>query len=393
MFQRPILADLRRRMLEPRRFLQVLAGPRQTGKTTLARQFMADQNYPVQFASADEPAIKDASWLGQQWEQARRKAGPGPAFLVLDEIQKLPGWSETVKRLWDADTHAGLDLRVLLLGSAPWMMQQGLSESLTGRFEILPVSHWSFAEMRDAFGWSLETYLYYGAYPGAVPLVADPPRWQRYIMDALVETTLSRDVFLMHRVDKPALMRRLFALACAYSGRVLSYQKMVGQLQEAGNTTTLAHYLDLLESAGFVKGLQKFAGDTARRRGSSPKLLVMNTSLMTAASGLRYEEAREDPAWWGRLVESAVGATLVNSCIGTDIEVYYWTARNQEVDFVLRRGKRLAGIEVKSGSRKDNLPGMKQFAKEFPVTRTWLVGADGIPLEEFFVTPVSEWLV
>ncbi len=392
MFQRPILADLNRRMMEPRRFLQVLAGPRQTGKTTLARQFMDSQKHPVHFTSADEPAIKDTAWLGQQWEQARRLAGTGTAFLILDEIQKLPGWSETVKRLWDADTHAGLDLRVLLLGSAPWMMQQGLSESLTGRFEILPVRHWSFGEMRDAFGWSLETYLYYGAYPGAAPLVTDPPRWQRYIMDALVETTLSRDVFLMHRVDKPALMRRLFALACAYSGRVLSYQKMVGQLQEAGNTTTLAHYLDLLESAGFVKGLQKFAGDTALRRGSSPKLLVMNTSLMTAASGLRFEEAREDPAWWGRLVESAVGATLVNGCIGTDIEVYYWTARNHEVDFVLRRRKHLAGIEVKSGSRKDNLPGMTQFAKEFPVTRTWLVGADGIPLEEFFLTPVSEWL-
>lgn len=392
MFQRPILADLNRRMTEPRRFLQVLAGPRQTGKTTLARQFLASQKCPAQFASADEPAIKDTSWLEQQWEQARRKVGPGPAFLVLDEIQKLPGWSETVKRLWDADTHAGLDLRVLLLGSAPWLMQRGLSESLTGRFEILPVGHWSLGEMREAFGWSLETYLYYGAYPGAAPLVADPPRWQRYIMDALVETTLSRDVFLMHRVDKPALMRRLFALACAYSGRILSYQKMVGQLQEAGNTTTLAHYLDLLESAGFVTGLQKFAGDTARRRASSPKLIVMNTALMTAQSGLRFEEAREDPAWWGRLAESAVGAALVNGCIGTDMEVYYWAARNQEVDFVLRRGKHLAGIELKSGSRKDNLPGMKQFAKEFPVTRTWLVGADGIPLEEFFSTPVGEWL-
>lgn len=392
MFQRSILNDLNKRMQEPRRFLQVLAGPRQTGKTTLARQFMATQEHRVQFASADEPAIKDTSWLEQQWEQARRKVGSGPAFLVLDEIQKLPGWSETVKRLWDTDSHTGLDLRVLLLGSAPWMMQQGLSESLTGRFELLPVKHWSFSEMRDAFGWSLETYFYYGGYPGAAPLVADPSRWQRYIMDALVETALSRDVFLMHRVDKPALMRRLFALACAYSGRILSYQKMVGQLQEAGNTTTLAHYLDLLESAGFVKGLQKFAGDTARRRGSSPKLVVMNTALMTAASGLRFEEAREDTAWWGRLVESAVGATLVNGCIGTDMEVYYWTARNQEVDFVLRRGKHVAGIEVKSGTRKDNLPGMKQFTKEFPVSRTWLVGADGISLEEFFLTPVSEWL-
>ena len=245
--------------------------------------------------------------------------------------------------------------------------------------------------MRDAFGWSLEEYLFYGGYPGAAQLIHEPERWRRYILDALVETSISRDVFLMARVDKPALLRRLFHLACEYSGQILSYQKMVGQLQDAGNTTTLAHYLNLLESAGLVMGLQKYAGQSVRRRASSPKLVVLNTALMTATSGLNIEEARQDTAWWGRLVESAVGAHLANGCRGTDTELYYWHGNNLEVDFVLRRGKKLVGIEVKSGRRKDTLPGMQQFAKEFPVTQKLLVGGDGINIEDFLATPVSEW--
>jgi len=151
-----------------------------------------------------------------------------------------------VKRLWDEDSRLGHDLKVVLLGSAPLLVQRGLSESLTGRFEVLRVSHWSFGEMRSAFGFSLDDYLYFGGYPGAAPLASDPGRWVRYVLDALIETTISRDVLLMTRVDKPALLRRLFELSCRYSGQVLSYTKMLGQLQDAGNSTTLAHYLDLL---------------------------------------------------------------------------------------------------------------------------------------------------
>jgi predicted AAA+ superfamily ATPase len=378
-------------MAEPRRFIQVLSGPRQTGKTTLARQLIQHLDMPCIYASADEPALKDGFWLEQQWDKARRDRGDAGALLVLDEVQKLSNWSESVKRLWDEDTHKNRNVRVLLLGSAPLLMQQGLSDSLAGRFESIPVTHWPYAEMRDAFGWSLEEYLFYGGYPGAAQLIHEPERWRRYILDALVETSISRDVFLMARVDKPALLRRLFHLACEYSGRILSYQKMVGQLQDAGNTTTLAHYMSLLESAGLVMGLQKYAGQSVRRRASSPKLLVLNTALMTATSGLRIEEARDDSSWWGRLVESSVGAHLANGCRGTDTELYYWQSNNLEVDFVLRRGKKLVGIEVKSGRRKDTLPGMQQFAKEFPVTKKLLVGGDGTALEVFFATPAQEW--
>ena len=408
MFRRSVFFQLRRRVEEPRRFIQVLAGPRQTGKTTVARQVMQVLATPSHYASGDEPALKDTVWLEQQWETARlrtrvSKGKTRQTLLVLDEIQKLPRWSESVKRLWDADTASACPLQVILLGSSPLLVQpgggflpssrrHGLSESLAGRFEVLPVTHWSFAEMREAFGWDLETYLYYGGYPGAAALVEDPGRWSRYILDSLVETTVSRDIFLMTRIDKPVLLRRLFELGCAYSGQILSYQKMVGQLQDAGNTTTLAHYLDLLSGAGLLRGLQKYSGQAVRRRSSSPKLIVMNTALMTAFCGMTLPEARENFQFWGRLVESAIGATLANGAIGHGIEVSYWNSRNQEVDFVLRGGKKLVAIEVKSGRRRGNLPGLAQFSREFDVSRTLLVGADGMPLDEFLAEPVQTWV-
>ena len=392
-FKRSYAAILTARLGEPRRFLQVVAGPRQVGKTTLVQQVLADSKLPSVFVSADEPALRDAAWLTAQWERARLAAtGKQGAVLALDEAQKIPDWSETVKRLWDEDSRARVPLRVILLGSAPWLMQRGLSESLTGRFEILALPHWSLAEMREAFGFSLEQYLYFGGYPGAAPLAADPPRWRRYLLDALVETTIARDVLLLTRVDKPALLRRLFELGCRYSGQVLSYTKMLGHLHDAGNTTTLAHYLDLLAGAGMLTGVPKYSGNAMRQRGSSPKLQVLNTALLTALSGLSPAEARADHEFWGRLVESAVGAHLANAVAVGMCELFYWRERNREVDFVLRAGRTVVAIEVKSGRSPDTLPGLAAFTEAFKAKRTLLVGGDGVPVEEFLSRPVKEWL-
>ncbi len=394
MTRHKLYETLLRRLGEKRRFLQVLAGPRQTGKTTLARQVMAAQGAPSHYASADEPTLRDRTWLEQQWDAARLKAreSKSGALLVLDEVQKVSGWPDLVKLQWDRDTHAKLPLKVLLLGSSPLLIQSGLTESLAGRFEIIAVPHWSFLEMREAFGWELEQYIYFGAYPGAAELIGEPERWRRYIVDALIETTISRDILLMTRVDKPALLRRLFHLGCAYSGQILSYQKMLGQLQDAGNTVTLAHYLDLLRGAGMVAGLPKYAYGQVRQRGSSPKLQVLNTALMTALAGRSQAEARQDADYWGRLVESCVGANLLNSSMGGDIAVSYWRDRNLEVDFVLHRGKTSVGIEVKSGQRKETLAGMNAFAKQFDPKRKLLVGGEGIPLAEFLGRPAAYWL-
>ena len=387
---------LRKRLSEPRRFIQVLSGPRQTGKTTLAHQLIEELTIPSHYVSADEPALKDRSWIEQQWEAARTKSGSTKkytkAVLILDEVQKITGWSETVKRLWDEDSVAGLPLYIVLLGSSPLLVQHGLTESLAGRFEIIPVTHWSFTEMRDAFGWNVEHYIFYGGYPGAADLISEPQRWSHYIIESLIETTISRDILLMKRVDKPALLRRLFELGCTYSGQVLSYQKMLGQLQDAGNTTTLAHYLRLLQGAGLLMGLPKYAGRKIRQRASSPKLQILNTALMTASSRLTFDEARKDSEYWGRLVESAVGATLANGLQGTQAELFYWLEGNHEVDYVLQRGKVLVAIEVKSRRRKISLPGIEAFSNSFPIKRKLLVGPQGIPCEEFLLTPLIKWL-
>ena len=394
-FQRDSTIVLAGRLGEPRRFLQVVAGPRQVGKTTVVEQVLAAFDRPSVFASADEPALRDTAWLAAQWERARRTAkdaGRRGAVLALDEVQKVTGWSDVVKRLWDEDSRARVPVRVVLLGSAPLLVQRGLAESLAGRFEILHLPHWSFAEMRDAFGFSLEQYIYFGGYPGAAPLTDDPLRWRRYLLDALVETTISRDVLLLTRVDKPALLRRLFELGCRHSGQVLSYTKMLGQLHDAGNTTTLAHYLELLAGAGMLTGLPKFAGAAVRSRASSPKLQVFNTALLSAQSGLTPAEARADPEFWGRLTESAVGAHLANAAACGLCELFYWREGNREVDFVLRAGRRLVGIEVKSGRAPVAHSGLAAFGAAFKPKRTLLVGGDGIPVEEFLARPVSNWL-
>ncbi len=380
-----------RRLDEPRRHIQVVAGPRQTGKTTLVLQALERSGLAYRYGSADDVAGRDRGWLESEWELARaltRELPERGSVLVLDEVQKVPAWSETVKRLWDEDTRRGVALRAVLLGSSPLLVGQGLTESLAGRFETIRVNHWSLAEMAAAFGFGLEEFVFYGGYPGAAPLIHDEERWRRYIVDSLVETVVSRDILLATRVDKPALLRQLFALACDYSGQVLSYTKMLGQLHDAGNTTTLAHYLNLLGQSGLVTGLQKFSGTAIRRRGSSPKLLALNTGLVSAIAGRPFEETRGDAASWGRLVESSVGAHLVNA----GLDVSYWREGSDEVDYIVRHSGQVTAIEVKSGSAPATRSGLTAFANRHHVDRRLIVGTDGIELDAFLGAPAERFL-
>ena len=418
-FQRPQVDTLVERLSEPARYITALFGPRQTGKTTIARQALGRIDLPSRYLAIDEPdstdppfpydetAVtfpatsqrkRDTEWLVRQWEEARTEAERSSrgAVLVLDEIQKIEGWSETVKGLWDADRARDCPLRVVILGSAPLLMQSGLSESLAGRFETIRVSHWSFAEMSAAFGFDLPRYLYFGGYPGAAPLVRDPARWRAFILGGLVEPNIERDLLAMTRVDKPALLKRLFELGADCSGQILSYTKMLGQLHDAGNTTTLARYLDLLASAGLLAGLQKYTGSRTSRRASIPKLNVLNTALMTAGSGYSFDEAQADRTFWGRIVESAVGAHLFNTA-ESDMRLHYWRDGDDEVDFVLRRGSRVVAVEVKSGEERmrprgrRTLRGMEEFERRFDRCRRLLVGEGGTPLNEFLTGTANEW--
>lgn len=348
---------------------------------------------PYHYASADDPYLQEPIWIEQQWELGRLLLNrQQDALLILDEIQKIPTWSDMVKRLWDEDTRKGISLKVMLLGSSLSLVQKGLTESLAGRFEWFPMPHWSYDEMKTAFGWSLDQYLFYGGYPGSVPLLHDEQRWKSYILHALVETVISKDILLLSRVDKPALSRRLFKLSCDYSSQILSYTKMLGQLHDAGNTTTLAHYLELLSQAGLISGLQKYSPAKVRKRSSSPKLQVYNTALITAHSPYTLQTAQQDRNFWGRLVESAVGAYLLNTTMDTNFEIYYWRERGKGVDFIIQHENQLACIEVKSGRQYTSLPGISSFATRFAPQKTILVGGNGIPIEEFLSYPAPYWL-
>lgn len=409
-FQREQVATLIRRLAEPPRFIIALFGPRQTGKTTIVRQALQRIERPSRYLAVDEPdsvslesppipagasirrpRIRDTEWLVLNWEHARREADRSPkgSVLVLDEIQKISQWSETVKGLWDADRAVDRPLHVVILGSAPLLMQSGLTESLAGRFEPIRVTHWAFPEMAAAFDFDLRTYLFFGGYPGAASRVQDPSRWRDYVLRAVIDPNIRRDVLSMTRVDKPALLKQLFDLGAAWSGQILSYNKMLGPLQDAGNTTTLARYLDLLADAGLLAGLSKYARSLPRR-GSSPKLNVFNTALMTAGSGYAFEQAVADRTFWGRIVESAVGAHLLNTAT-SDIRVYYWRDGRYEVDFVVERSPHLVGVEVKSGPMHRSPRGLEAFEARFGPYRTLVVGGGGVPLNEFLAAPASQW--
>lgn len=385
MIERTYLKIVRERVDETRKFIQVILGPRQVGKTTMVTQLFSKLVIPSLYESADAISATNAAWLMQVWESARlrMKASGSPEFLlVIDEIQKIDNWSEIVKQQWDKDTRENINIKVILLGSSRLLIQNGLTESLAGRFETLYLGHWSFAEMQEAFGWSIEQYVYFGGYPGSAALINDEERWKNYIKDSLIETSISKDILMLTRVDKPALLKRLFELGCLYSGQILSYTKIMGQLQDAGNTTTLAGYLKLLSDCGLLGGLDKYAGDIIRKRGSSPKYQIYNNALITAQSNETYEKAIINPGLWGRLVESAVGAHLINHSVSGRYHLYYWREGNHEVDFILEKGGKVIGLEVKSGRKAENT-GMSLFAGKFHPEKVLLIGTGGIPYDEF----------
>jgi uncharacterized protein len=424
-FQRPQADILQQRLNEPVHWINIVVGPRRVGKTTLVRAILdelpsprrwyvsADQGEDSQlspsfgtspstfpastFAAAGQKA--DAAWLTRQWQEARLRASraEGSFIFAIDEIQKIPRWSETVKGLWDADRHAGLEMHVILLGSSPLLVQDGLNESLMGRFELTRAGHWSYPEMHAAFGLGLDEYIYFGGYPepAATGLLRDESRWRSHVTASLIEPSINQDVLALNRVDRPALLKQLFWLGCDYSAQILSLDNMAHNLREKNegieaHTSTVAKYLDLLGKAGLVTGLQKYSGSMLRQRTSSPKLLALNNALMAVSTGYDFAAAKADRSLWGRMVESAVGSHLYNT--GDPSLLSYWRKGNLEVDFVLARGRHLTAVEVKSGGGGKGMPGLAAFASNNPDCKRLVVGTGGIPLVEFFSQPADYWL-
>lgn len=385
MFQRVYLQQLITRMNEPKQFIQVLMGPRQVGKTTLIEQLIAQINCQYIFESADAVAATDHTWIATLWEKARllaRSAEDKDVILIIDEIQKIDNWSEIVKKLWDEDTKNKLQLKVILLGSSRLLLQQGLTESLAGRFESTYIPHWSFSEMEQAFGFTPEQYVWFGAYPGSVSLIDDEERWKNYVKNALIETSISKDILMLTRIDKPALMKRLFELGCLYSGQILSYTKVMGQLQDAGNTTTLSNYLELLDTAGLLAGIEKYAADVIRKRSSSPKFQVHNNALISAQRNEFFNEILTNKEEWGRMVESCIGSHLINAGLVNNFKVHYWRHRNDEIDFVLEKRGKVIGLEVKTNNTVST-GGMTAFSKMYNPDKVLMIGNGGLPWQEF----------
>ena len=413
-FERKQVAELKKRLLEPQQLLQIVSGPRQSGKTTLAYQAMKDVTTPWFFRIAEEsvgpPSVepkqndgiatqfsndKDLNWIIQNWQVARKATlnSESGSILIFDEIQKISDWSEIVKGLWDYDRRNNTNVRVVLLESSPLHFDKGKGDSLLGRFEIIHSPYWSFLEMSGTFGFDLDKYIFYGGFPGSVPLIPEFDRWQDYISNSIINSILDKDIFALRRIDKPALFQQLLELSFRYSGQLLSYQKIAGRLQNAGNATTIAHYLDLMSRIGLVGCLSKYSGSPIASKRNPPKLNVLSTGLMSSLSRYSLEEAKADQPFWGRLIESAVGAHLLNT--GPPIvEVYYWREKNYEVDFVLKRGPKLVPVEVKSGitQKKSTTPGLTQFKKKYSPTGSILVGQGGIPLKEFLSYSARDWV-
>jgi predicted AAA+ superfamily ATPase len=380
------------RIKEPRQFIQVIMGPRQTGKTTLVTRLLKKTTIPGMYESADAVPAGNNLWLEQIWETARVKMNRLSSeefILVVDEIQKIPGWSEMVKKLWDEDTMNGVKLKLILSGSSRLLLQTGLTESLAGRFETIYMEHWSLPEMQSAFGWNAYQFAWFGGYPGSAGLIHDEERWKHYVNTSLIETSISKDILMLTRIDKPALLKRMFELGCLYSGQILSFTKIQGQLQDAGNTTTLSHYLQVLNSAGLLGGLEKYAADVIRKRSSSPKFQVHNNALLTAQHSDTFSKITQNPAAWGRIVESSIGSHVLNASISRDFSAYYWRDRDQEVDFILERRGKVVAVEVKSND-SGTLKGLSLFRTHFPNTKIMMVGKNGLPWQEFLtIDPVE----
>lgn len=385
---------LKNRIAEKRARMQIIVGPRQIGKTTLAKQFLSDYKGPHQYASADGVIGNSYAWIEQQWETARfrmKEQNLSSFLLVFDEIQKINNWTEIVKRQWDQDTFNQTDVKVVLIGTSRLFQQADLTESLAGRFELITMSHWPYQEMYEAFDISQNEYAWFGAYPGAIGLIHDEKRWMDYVAHAIVEPSLSRDIFLLTRVDKPALLNNLFEFGCIHSGQIMSYNKMRGQLPDSGNTTTLTHYTRLLSEAGLLTGLEKFSQPDSIRKNSSPKFIVKNTALSSALSRRTYESVINDQAIWTRVIESALGAHFINAGEKERVRVYYWNKGELEVNFILEKDGRIAAIELSHG-KKPNGRGLRAFQKEFSPDKTYIVGSEGLSWREVLRINPSELL-
>lgn len=338
--------------------LMVVLGPRQVGKTTTILKYLEEYHrHNSIYVSADAVFNSGAQWLIEQWTRAVLEK----KLLVIDEIQKCENWSETIKMLYDKSKKEKKLVQCILLGSSSLQIQKGLSESLTGRFRLIRVYHWNFAESKLGYGLSFEQYLKIGGYPGSY--VFKGSDWESYLKHSIVSTVIEKDILQYQNVKSPALFKQAFEILCSYPAQEISYTKLLGQLQDKGNVELVKYYLQLYEGAFLFKTLEKYSEKTVLTKASSPKILPMAPALYYL--GILDDYSAEEK---GRVFELLVGAQLVR----TEEKVFYWRNGNDEVDFVVKRGRRVWAIEVKSG-RKKTSKGLVAFCKQFPSAKTVVI--------------------
>ncbi len=365
-YERAFVVNLEERFRSREALIQVLIGPRQVGKTTGVKQLLERRQAPFCYTNADDLLVSDRTWLLEQWQKAL--ALGDESLLIIDEIQKVPNWAETIKGLWDSKPAR---LQVLLLGSSALQLHSGLKESLAGRFELTRVLHWRYAELRHAFGYDLTRYLTFGGYPGAVPFENDADRWYAYMKESIVEAVIGKDILQNRKVANPALFRQAFEILCHYPAQEISYSKLLGQLQDRGNTDLVKYYIELYGGAFLIHALQKYSAKAWLVRSSSPKMIPSCPALHTMAVGTMDAT---DPEQRGRVFELAVGAELLQ----LPGEVFYWREKQAEVDFVYQYQGRLHAIEVKSG-RKKSAKGLDSFLEKFPTATRTIITPENFP--------------
>jgi len=421
LYSRPQVSQLVK-IVENRSDMRIIAiiGPRQVGKTVIAlqaRKRLEEAGYTCHYVSFDDPRLNQQDWpsntipsdtmeikdfaipetLVNTWEDARKDSLESPKghVLFLDEIHLIPKWSNYVKGLWDRDRRESYPLHIVILGSVIWQMLVGRNESLTGRFREIKTMHWSLPEIDQITNLTTEEFIYYGGYPASLLKESEESRfddWHKYIIKTILGTVIGQDILLLHQIKKPALMRQLIEITPAYSGQIMAYNKLLGHLQDKDNAITVKHYLNLLSDAALITTLTRYTPKPHLRVTSHPKFNVLNTALMTAPSGYSFEESQVNRSFWGRVVESAVGAHLCNTRKAAT-QIHYWRDKsgNYEVDFVIARGPHLIGIEVKSG-KKQTRQGLNAFKEHFPHAKTMIVGSSGIAFNEFFSYTADEWI-
>lgn len=356
--KRTFVHQLFQRLSEKPRFIQVVLGPRQVGKTTGVLQLKDFLDTDYQYENADAVFSSKSEWLKQIWLETRLKAQSEKVpVLVIDEVQSIPEWSTIIKGLWDMDKVEKKLFHIILLGSSSLELHHGLNESLAGRFEYIHVPHWNFQESRELVpSLTLEEFMDYGGYPEPL-LIAEKERRDNYLRNSILEPVITKDILQNVTVKRPGLFRQAFEITCLHAGEVLSLNKFLGQLQEGGNVDLVKHYLSLYEMAFLVRTIEKYSTNKIQKKSSSPKLLPLAPAFLT----LFGENDR------GRKFELVVG----NHLLQKHQQVFYWREGNHEVDYVVKLENKLIGIEVKSG-RKMKLSGLEAFSKKFQ-TRTIII--------------------